>query len=95
MSDEDDFGIPGVKVGMGIIDLKEIMQPHKGPSIAAHYGVKEKDFVQMRKDIMCDLIQTDSITAVLDTHFKSLSHEDRLRVIAFADSHCKFCQMND
>ena len=81
-----------IKIGMRMVDVGEIMERigNKRTTIAQHYGLKEEEYRQMMKDILCDFIQSDSISKVVDKHFKDVSAETRAKIIAFASASSKF-----
>jgi len=74
---------PEIKVGM--IDLREALGGGEDrTTMAEHYGVKEEEFEQNIKDMLCSLIQKEHYNETIDEFFPNLSAEDRLKVYSFA-----------
>jgi len=68
--------------GIGAINLGEMLKSRT--TIAAHYGLKDEEFEQMFKDVICDFVQLSSKSAVTDKNFPKLMPEDKAKVLAFA-----------
>jgi hypothetical protein len=82
------------------IDITEIIKgamENKQMTIHAHYGMSEKDFDNLWKDMLCDMLKSTDKNVVLDKWFKDgvPMNEMRLRVIAYARANEMLDKMMD
>lgn len=79
--------MPGIQViGMG----------QKDTTINEHYGVKDKEYTEMSKEILIDMIKEGNFNTVIDKHFSKLKDpKDRVKVVCYAEALRKFVNMNN
>lgn len=58
-------------------------------SFPAHYGMKDEDFVELKKDILIKLIKFGEYSKVLDDVFSNLKSDDKLKIHAYMQA-CKY-----
>jgi|WetSurMetagenome_2_1015567.scaffolds.fasta_scaffold496099_2 hypothetical protein len=78
-------------LGIGAINLGEMLKSRT--TIAAHYGLKESEFEQIFKNIICDFVQMSSKSEVTDKNFPKLMPEEKARVLAFGLAFYSFKKM--
>lgn len=85
----EDENVEAIKIPEGILPPglggAILKVPNKRePSLASHYGVKDKEFHENTVDILCDLLKSKNFATVIDKHFPKLSGDDRVKVMSFA-----------
>jgi len=85
-------------------ELPDFMQEsidRTGGTVSAHYGLKANEFDKLTKDILCDMIQLNDKTKVLDKWFPAefLLPKNggiiRCRALAYASAMARLERMND
>lgn len=73
-------------------DLKKFMENVSNitpTSINAHYGMSDYDFTKVIARFLFEFNVKNQINEIIDTEFKNLSADDRLKVHAYAIAYAK------
>lgn len=59
-------------------------EEEENDTVAAHYGMKNEDFLRIKNDMIAAMVTNETFDPVLDRFFADLKADKRARVFAFA-----------